>query len=498
MPWPPDIAGELPAPRDDEPASLRQDIADELADHLSSAFTRELHFTPEESSAKQNVLDRFGDPRRVARKLWFDAMKETLMSQRLNLVFSSLMTVAWLGALALMGMMLRESRIATQALLEQSQAANAALLDKLAALATPASAPVVAEPAKSMEWNPVKLRLVVEKSGGSPAIGYKVHLQGNLFDSGKEIAIDRTTASDGLADMGLLRPGQHVLRVTTPWGETRTESTLTVQPGQGAIEEIVCPGADQELVPISVSFDWPEELRDKGLWVVCAVNLSPRNIGGNPWRVSNASIYVIFDSANRVVCPPLNKPIWADYLFDFDSRPVENKLGLLFDDWKLMPWNQTRGGQFGGAAAAAVPPGPEVTHALRPFHFRFPDSPARVELRLPAGHYTMNSILLAESSAVGPENGLQTLDVLGGLIAYYNYNQNPLTRFRETEFVVPFSDWFDKEIEHKYAYGDSTSNAIREKAQPKFEVVPGEPNRIKIPLHPRLVENVSDFLEFTK
>src|SRR5712691_3616382 len=118
MTWPPDIAGDLPVPRDDEPASLRQDIADELADHLQASFTRELHFTPEETAAKQTVLDRFGDPRRVARQLWFDAMKEKIMSQRVNLVLSSVMTVACLGALALIGIMLRESRLATQQLLE--------------------------------------------------------------------------------------------------------------------------------------------------------------------------------------------------------------------------------------------------------------------------------------------------------------------------------------------------------------------------------------------
>jgi hypothetical protein len=95
--WPDDIADELPAPRDDEPSSLRQDIADELADHLHSSFVRELHRTPEETSAKQHVLDRFGDPRRVARQLWFDAMKEKIMSQRVNLALSSLLTVACLG-----------------------------------------------------------------------------------------------------------------------------------------------------------------------------------------------------------------------------------------------------------------------------------------------------------------------------------------------------------------------------------------------------------------
>lgn len=76
MNWFRNIADELPAPRDDEPSSLRQDIADELADHLQSSFVRELHRTPDETSAKQHVFDRFGDPRRVARQLWFDAMKE--------------------------------------------------------------------------------------------------------------------------------------------------------------------------------------------------------------------------------------------------------------------------------------------------------------------------------------------------------------------------------------------------------------------------------------
>jgi hypothetical protein len=126
MTWPPDIADELPARRDDEPSSLRQDIADELADHLQCSFSRELHFTPEEASARRNVFDRFGDPRRVARDLWFDAMKEKLMSQRLNLVFSSLMAVACLGALGLMTLMLRDSR-----------EVNAAILEKLAALTAP-------------------------------------------------------------------------------------------------------------------------------------------------------------------------------------------------------------------------------------------------------------------------------------------------------------------------------------------------------------------------
>ena len=39
---PDDLAAELPPPRDDEPESLRQDIIDELTDHLHCAMQREL------------------------------------------------------------------------------------------------------------------------------------------------------------------------------------------------------------------------------------------------------------------------------------------------------------------------------------------------------------------------------------------------------------------------------------------------------------------------
>src|SRR5258708_31676212 len=123
MTWP-DLADELPAKRDDEPSSLRQDIADELADHLHSSFVRELHRTPEETSAKQHVLDSFGDPRRVARQLWFDAMKEKIMSQRVTLTALVVTAVACLGSTGLSWMLVPQSRQANQALLEQAKEAR--------------------------------------------------------------------------------------------------------------------------------------------------------------------------------------------------------------------------------------------------------------------------------------------------------------------------------------------------------------------------------------
>jgi hypothetical protein len=80
---PDDIAADLPAPRDDEPESLRRDIVDELSDHLHCALHRELHVPAQTASggreaaesdpataAHRRVLSRFGNPAALARRLW--------------------------------------------------------------------------------------------------------------------------------------------------------------------------------------------------------------------------------------------------------------------------------------------------------------------------------------------------------------------------------------------------------------------------------------------
>ena len=59
----------LPPPRDDEPASLRHDIIDELSDHLACAYHRELLRGVNSTVARQRVLEKFGDPAAMARRL---------------------------------------------------------------------------------------------------------------------------------------------------------------------------------------------------------------------------------------------------------------------------------------------------------------------------------------------------------------------------------------------------------------------------------------------
>jgi hypothetical protein len=299
MTWPPDIAGELPAPRDDEPSSLRQDIADELADHLHSSFTRELHRTPEEASAKHNVLDRFGDPRRVARQLWFDAMKEKIVSQRLNLVVSSLMAAACLGALGLMVLTFRESR-----------EVNAAMLEKLQALTAPhpatQPAPAADEGAKSMDWVRLKFKLVLGEKGGPPAVGFNIQIRnaggmggmggmvgstvlGETEKNGQILTgvVEETTNADGIADLGLFRFGSYMIYVAAPWGET-TSRQIGVRPGQEPIRDIVCPVAAPDAADVAFDVDWPDDLKPQRLRLICNFGTAIRRVGSEWWSFKHA------------------------------------------------------------------------------------------------------------------------------------------------------------------------------------------------------------------
>lgn len=96
---PNDVVADLPAPMDDEPASVRQDIADELADHLACAYRRELLKSADDRTARQRVLDRFGNPQRIAYQLWFQALWGRIMLNRFTRVWQGLKIVAGVVAI---------------------------------------------------------------------------------------------------------------------------------------------------------------------------------------------------------------------------------------------------------------------------------------------------------------------------------------------------------------------------------------------------------------
>jgi hypothetical protein len=78
-----DLLADLPPPDDFEPPSLRDDIRDELEDHLQCAFRREVLRDGDEPAAQARVLNRFGDPNQLARRLWWQAMWSRVMGKKL-------------------------------------------------------------------------------------------------------------------------------------------------------------------------------------------------------------------------------------------------------------------------------------------------------------------------------------------------------------------------------------------------------------------------------
>ena len=162
---PSDFTADLPSPRDDEPESLRADIIDELADHLQCAIRREelrsasepwgsapreetndasdCGRSPDPSSARSpdratqtaynRALARFGDPRTIARKLWWDAMSRRIMMRRITITTVSLAaTAACIMAVVLAWQTLVEFRAQSAHLADVQRAIGVRMADQLA------------------------------------------------------------------------------------------------------------------------------------------------------------------------------------------------------------------------------------------------------------------------------------------------------------------------------------------------------------------------------
>ncbi len=133
-----DLLADLPPLRDDEPSSLRQDIADELADHLGCAFHRELVKSGDAETARRRVLDRFGDPQRIARQLWWQAMWSHIMLKRIGLGLQvSLLAALLVSSVVMLRAMNHMPTAAQLAELRQQSESNrqmlAAVLERLPA-----------------------------------------------------------------------------------------------------------------------------------------------------------------------------------------------------------------------------------------------------------------------------------------------------------------------------------------------------------------------------
>jgi len=261
-----DVLGRLPEPFEEEPESLRQDIADELQDHLLSSLGQELQRTPEEKQAKQNVLNRFGDVRKIARQLWFDWMKGKIMTQRITLATTLFMTIACFGICFIGWNMMK-----------QNQEFNNAMLEKLSVIAETSNNPPIVE---DKEYTGVSIKLVTETSGGPPATGYRYELTGNFYDrqgtSGATDQISGECDESGIVDFGEILPGSYTLVLRTPWNEFAHHS-LFVPRGKAFNKEFVCPKQPPSYSKADITIKLPEDLRKEEIWIMCSFESKPKH-----------------------------------------------------------------------------------------------------------------------------------------------------------------------------------------------------------------------------
>lgn len=229
-----DLTARLPPPHDEEPVSLRNDIVDELRDHLVCASDRERRrldvsgHVADSQQVKQAVVERFGDPASVARQLWFDAMKGRIMVQR---VFLGLLA----ALVALVGVGIWRMTTTLGAIVDQNQKATAAILERMGKEQPTAVA------APSPEWIPVKFTLVQDAPGNPPLVGHEVRLSQQSNDDPRKLGqLLEKTSSEGIADFGLLPYGSYRLSISSRAGSTH--DSLTLRPGRPINQRIVVPG----------------------------------------------------------------------------------------------------------------------------------------------------------------------------------------------------------------------------------------------------------------
>ncbi len=281
------VTSRLPTPRDDEPPGLREDIADELADHLACSLQRELLRRGDPSAARAAVLVRFGDPAAVARRLWLDAMRGRIMAQRMLIGTCLFATVV---CLALVGLFWQQSlhaqrMAADQVALAQARADQAAAREHEMFKQLQQMTEAIKHP-RSPDWNPVRMKLTEETRDGPPVAGVSVMLS-RMFENPRK-TIRKVSDAAGVVDFGSINPGDYSFEASKSgagWSLSH-HGTLAIKPGSDVTESLVCPKLPPSRVAVRVSWKWPADLENEGLYLYAPFTMRGRKLGpDNDWAI---------------------------------------------------------------------------------------------------------------------------------------------------------------------------------------------------------------------
>ncbi len=285
------LTGRMPPVREDEPPGLRQDIFDELKDHLAASLQRELLRSGDPATARARVLERFGDPAAVACRLWLDAMRGKIMGQRVLIRTCVLVAAASVLAVAILWQELVQARrmAADQAAAQVAllAARDRETLQQLKALSESVhrlGAPNLSE---------VRINLADDSTEARPVEGASVEIISLSEEPVKRVK--RMSDAFGRAIFGALSSGEYELSIERHWaqGTMTTTSKFDVQPGIDVNKQIGCPTVPPREGSVRIKWQWPEDLGKEALVINASFGFRDvESASGLRWNIHR-------DSSNR-------------------------------------------------------------------------------------------------------------------------------------------------------------------------------------------------------
>jgi 5-hydroxyisourate hydrolase-like protein (transthyretin family) len=242
-------------------------IIDELADHLALAAEDEaVKHGRSPQGAWQHAIERFGNPDAVARKLWWDAMRERVMRDwiQTGVAVVSAVVVVLVAVLVVNSM-------------KQMQVAQVQLIEALKQMNQPAA--------------PAGETLDVEVHRGSeagpPAAGVGVTLFGKLNqDTSANVSLN--TDAQGRVRFSPVPQGVYRLTFRDPQSLLEMQMEHSLFAGVGSTVTVVAPDS----VPVEKQFKLESPLPFPNDRVVVAAHISTDDtlIAGNKWHCSTSVI----------------------------------------------------------------------------------------------------------------------------------------------------------------------------------------------------------------
>jgi hypothetical protein len=102
----------------------------------------------------------------------------------------------------------------------------------------------------------------------------------------------RVTDRSGMADFGLVHPGEYTFQIYKGWdqGSLATSGEVHIEPGSRISKQIVCPKSPPDRARVRIRWEWPAGLDKEKLAIYAAFAIKPLKYAGLTWTLSDDRI----------------------------------------------------------------------------------------------------------------------------------------------------------------------------------------------------------------